>query len=825
MQKLLTSLWAPVFAFLFWADEPAQDPSRQLAAYQQAFPQEKVYLHLDKPYYHAGDTLWFKSYLVDASFHLPDSVSRILYVDLIEDRRGVLLQHLQVKSDNGFGNGTLTLADTLPAGAYRVRAYTNWMRNFPEENFFEKEFRVYRDKAESMTESQWKELAKVADCQFFPEGGDWIAGLQSRVAFKAINKAGKGVATTGFVLANSRDTVMTFATRHLGMGTFTFTPQPGQSYTAHLKQPDGTLQTYPLPAVQPSGYVMLVDNISRKDVSRVILSHNFPETKDIVILAHQRGVVCYTAKAQVGKGMSAITIPKKAFPSEGVVQLTLFDQAGLPQCERLIFTAKEEPLRVSIQSDKTVYAPRGKVDLEITVRDTEGKPVQGNFSLAVTDSKQVIPEPYSETIQSYFLLSSDVKLQRDRQAYFSDLRGSVEQPASYFDPANEQAAANLDLLLMTQGWRRFTWKDVLRKDYPPTSYPLETGFIIAGKVAQPNGQQSKKPVNVTLMLSSGNGERNIWMAEADASGRFLFQGLEYSDTTGVLVQGVKTSGGRNLAFALDETSVSLPPVKARQSVDYSVSQAALENFLQRSREIEELQTKLRLNKVQILKEVEVKATRTETDQRRAVYGHADNTLVVDQNSCAGALNVLQLLQGRVAGVQVTGSGMNMSVNIRGAANFSGPIQPLFLLDGMPVDISILTSIPPCDVEAIDVLKGSAAIYGSRGAGGVISILTRRGNKSYDASNDPALGILLAKRIGYATPRQFYSPRYDLNVAPSPLPDYRSTVYWQPVVQTDVNGKANVTFWNPDEKTIMRVVVEGMNYRGMPAVGSYTYQVR
>lgn len=229
----------------------------------------------------------------------------------------------------------------------------------------------------------------------------------------------------------------------------------------------------------------------------------------------------------------------------------------------------------------------------------------------------------------------------------------------------------------------------------------------------------------------------------------------------------------------------------------------------------------------LLQGVTVKAKRYEERDSRTIYGTPDATVKFDQNNTAGRLTVLDVIQGRVAGVQVTGSGFSARVQIRGAANFGGGVEPLFVLDGMPADLQTITTISVQDVDRVDVLKGaSAAIYGSRGGGGVISVLTKRGGLSNaDLTKQAAPGTLVARLPGYAPRREFYAPRYNVkNEVADRRPDYRTTLFWSPVVQTGADGKATVSFYTSDAKTTLRIRAEGATLDGMPGVGRGTVRV-
>ena len=223
----------------------------------------------------------------------------------------------------------------------------------------------------------------------------------------------------------------------------------------------------------------------------------------------------------------------------------------------------------------------------------------------------------------------------------------------------------------------------------------------------------------------------------------------------------------------------------------------------------------------MLETVEIKAKRIVAVDDRRLYGTPSNTIDMTKENCGSFFSILDVIRGRVAGVQVNGSGLDVSVVIRGGSSVG------FRLDGMPVDIETIATIPPCDVEAVDILKGAdAAIFGLNGGDGVIAILTKRGNPDYDYSNDPSpAGIIVQRRNGYTARREFYAPHYDESKAEHEFKDFRSTLLWAPYVKTGANGKATVTFWNSDAKTKIQVVAEGVSKTGRIGVTSCTYLVK
>ncbi len=811
------------FSITSYSDLPEKVLAK-LTQYLQQTPQEKVYLHLDKPYYMAGETIWFKGYLFDATLHNLDSVSRVLYVDLIDPSVGKVLIHNVLPCENAMTDGSFKLPDSLVEKTYTVRAYTNYMKNFSEDWFFQKPVKIWQKKTDSR--GDYKALADVADCQFFPEGGYLVNDVETRLAYKAVNAAGKGIDIEGVVFENGTDTVLAFKSTHLGMGNFYFKPQAGKTYVAKIKKADGTDGTsreyregvFPLPEAQAQGLTLAVDNTTNKTNIKVFVNNTQAQTADkageIFVIAHQRGVPCFSVKAPNTKKAIAVNIPRATIPDDGIVQITLFDAEGQPRCERLVFVNQNKQINLKITPDKAEYQPREKVTLTVEATDSLGKPVEGNFSLAATDGTQVLNDKYGENLMSYLLLSSDLN---GKDAI---LRGVVEDPAYYFDKSIRTASRDLDLLMMTQGWRRFKWHDILTAKPIKPKFLLEQGLSVTGKVMRPNGKISKN-VNVTLLIG-GENKPMIMVGTADTAGLFGFYNLGFFDTTKIFVQAVKEKGGRNLDIVVDNPSVAAKVLVTRMPFNpIEFDATAFAAFLKTAKETLDFERKLQLNKEKMLETVEIKAKRIVPLDDRRIYGTPSNSIDMTKENCGSYFSILDFLSGRVAGLQVRGSGMDAQIVIRGGSNVN------FRLDGMPVDQDMISTISPCDVEAIDVLKGpDAAIFGLQGGDGVIAILTKRGNPDYDYSNDPSpAGIIVQRRNGYTARREFYAPHYDESKPEHEFKDFRSTLHWQPYVQTDTNGKATVTFWNTDAKTKIQVVAEGVSKTGRIGVTSCAYLVK
>ncbi|WBA40733.1 TonB-dependent receptor plug domain-containing protein [Hymenobacter canadensis] len=828
------SMAAISLAFQTPADPAGRLVERLLAFYTDAQP-EISYLHLNQAAYAAGETVWFKAYVADARHHQLDSLSRVLYVDVVSPsgRRVLLRRTLALRG--GLAHGDLALPDTLAQGIYTVRAYTHWMRNTSEQLFFSRRVPVWQvappapDAASASAGKPTPARRSVTrpaaparpDVQFFPEGGDYVAGLATVVGVKALDATGTGLAVRGDILDDQNQVQASFSTPALGMSSFNFTPAAGRRYHARVALPAGTTADYPLPVAQPSGWVMNTREIGNS--FKVFIRHQPAAGAPagpvgLRLLAHVRGVPVYVGEGQIqGNEIFAATLPKGKMPA-GVLHITLFDDQQVSRAERLAFVPDANPLRITVRPNKPVYGPREAVTVDVDVRTGAGAPTAAELSLAVaTDGGLPATATTDATIESQLLLTSELK-------------GYVENPGYYFRNPTSDTRLALDQLLLTQGWSRFVWRELVASNASPVAayqFMTEQNLTLGGRLVRAN----QKPVpngNVTLFQQA---EKSISAGQSNADGQFLFTGFPGQDSARVLVQARTEKGGSNVLIQLNE----LWPLPAKPLplplLAPAAAQPEVAAYAQRSRRQQVLEQQYRPDSSRsiMLRNVTVKGSRPTPPPRdpRSIHGTADNVLTLRDIPLADTYSdIFQLMQGRVAGVQITRTGFSYNVQIRGISSFSGSSQPLFLLDGMPLsDIDGLVGIPPTIVERIEVLKGaSAAIYGSRGGNGVIAVFTKRGNPDYNYSKEPAAGVAVRQLPAYHRAREFYAPRYEKAPAAN-RPDPRATtLYWLPRLAVPASGTARFTFYTADQGGTFRVSAEGIGATGQPAVGSSSLSV-
>jgi len=303
----------------------------------------------------------------------------------------------------------------------------------------------HEGRTESITRSVPIVLNKI-DLSFYPEGGDMVANLESRVAFKAINEFNKPADIEGYLEDDLGNKITTFSSYHFGMGSFNMKPVPGRQYHVKIIRPEGINETYQLPAAIIAGYTLQIPSINNGNSLNVVVNSTLKE--ELSIIVSERDKIYYEGAFDANPGENIVNLPLNKFPM-GITQITLFDSKGTPRAERLVFVNKKKGLKISISTDKQKYQPREKVEMNIKTTDENGNPVPANLSLAVVDDKLLsFADDRSGTILSKLFLEPELK-------------EKVEESAFYFDPKEPKADTALDYLLLTSGWRRFTWKQLI----------------------------------------------------------------------------------------------------------------------------------------------------------------------------------------------------------------------------------------------------------------------------------------------------------------------------------------------------------------------------
>ena len=792
----------------------AQESGQQLPAMPEAcktmvsqmtgqirnFPQEKVYLHLDKPYYSAGERLWFRIYMVHAAIHSPVSYSRYVYVELLNAHNEVLLRKKIRPSSDTIYFGQIDLSPELSQGWYSIRAYTNYMRNIDESYFYRQ--KIYIGNAlkglngvsidEKTADNNSDVIGKAEkrasfDVQFFPEGGHLIAGNLQSVGFKAIGRNGLGTNISGKIIDSGNKEITTFKSTHLGMGLFTIAATAGMNYTAVCEDANGQQLTFKLPEVSDRHYALRVKQTP--DIMNIsVLTPNSTLRKDtLYLIAALRGIPIF--QRSVLPGSPDFSFSKKGLKS-GVAQLLLINNKDEILSERLVYFSGNDKANIHITSDKQNYAKRSAVHTSVLLKDTQGKPVEGNFSVSVTDDNDVKIDSNETTIESYLLLQSE-------------LRGNIEKPNEYFRADNKAAMNQLDLLMLTQGWRRYEVADTLSGSYAKGNrYGFERNVMISGKVQTFPARRGLSNTNVSIIFHN-----NMYFGATttDNRGQFNYPCIDFPDSSVILLQAAKKAGQLVELVAYPDT---FPKVNLSCVFPDNMKQdAVMKSFLNKSR------TKYNFEKGVMsvaLKDVVVTAKKEDKNKKirengGAMYSYANFTF--GEEALSTATTIIDLLSQAPA---VTRNTQGTGVKIRNAT-------PLIMVDNTEYPMDGLQSINVNEVKLIDILKDASetAVFGPKASNGVICIYLKRGGEE-----KPKEPVELGRHqkeimpLGYASLAEFYVPKYQIEEKrQSPLPDLRSTIYWNSKVKSDANGVADLFFYTADAPGTYTITVEGVTPNG------------
>ncbi len=789
-------------AMVMGNDDLTEKVKSNLNSYQIYYTPEKIYLHHDKPYYMAGEMIWLKSYVLDAASLKATSRSGVLYVDLLNEQNQKV-ESLTLPIEEGEAFGDFPLLDDLQEGVYRIAAYTNWMRNFGEEIFFQKEIYILNAQSESAPKIMDRQTGEI-DLQFFPEGGELIAGIPNEVAFKALDGNGYGIGIEGKIFDGEGKKILDFKDHNLGMGSFDFTPDASKRYFAKLNLKNGQILDIPLPQVREKGYTLHIDEVTDPENILVRINTNLQDKTNLFLFGIAKDRLIHSEEIVFGGDLPhEIIIPKSDFPT-GVARFTLSDRLGKGLAERLVFVNHPTQEIVAVQTEKKVFSQREKVNLVIS---NKSKIELSNLSISVTAEDLVQMPEFQENIQTYLLLSSDLK-------------GHIESPAYYFESNAIDRQQALRHLMMTQGWRRFGWDALVAGDFPVMLHANEMDLNIRGRLVRSNGSPVEKG---EAMLYLKDKYTTFMLTPTNNDGYFSFRGFYYKGSIPVVIQGTDSRGRKENVLVEMLTKDYVPSLRDHLlRLPSQFSAQVPNNYVQQTQKLfQGIETEvwgMELGEL-LLQEVVVEG-RADVFEPFKLHTRADAVIYREQLPVAPSGNILEILQGRVAGLQVTQTGMNeFRAVIRGQGT------PLYLWDGIPISESTLQSINQFDINRIEVLRGpgSAGIYGGRAGGGVIALFSETGAGIEEVDPEAGKHIIVHQAPGYSRTRQFYSPAFEAS-GHYELPDLRSTVYWNPTVLVKPNSKNELSFFTGDLPGLYRVVVEGVSKEGQPISEIHFFEV-
>lgn len=850
---------------------------------------EKLYLMTDKPYYSAGETIFFSGFLVHATLLTRNSSSMFVYAELISPE-GVLIERIKVAAERKQFIGTFTLNPRLTSGRYTLRAYTRWMTNFDMGYFYTREIYIgnyiddavqtsvnytidekgyvtaalkvfdqysmpivstpvkYRTVIDGKSRSgtartnsdgviniRFRPSEDVNDCleiriransrdlqryiqlpsfssdydvQFCPEGGALIAGMVQVVAFRAQSVNGRSKELTGVLYNSAGEKIEELKTLHNGMGRFVMRAEAAESYYAEFISAEGIVKRFNLPQAEPHGIAL---RVIRQNDGFVILAQPSQgvDITQYVAVIHSRGAVM----SVVDNLSKAIRLLNKDM-FDGIAQVSIIERnSATIVAERLFYVRDNRYANATITPDKKSYDRRDKVMLTLQITDSDGKPTTGNFSLSVTDRSVVEHNPGEQNILSYMLLSSDLK-------------GEIENPGQYFVDSKPQTLDNLDLVMMTGGWRRYSLSAVLAGEQPRILYPMEDSERIRGSVFGLIGR-AKKP-SVVLMNPK---TKYVEQFELNEYNNFMIAGLQCKEDTQYIVQALNKKG-RDKTVRIEIETENFPVTTSSHIREFYLSPAMPipSTFLTRAKERYFYEGGERVIDIE---EIVVMGRRSSmpffATSTAGSMLHGDLSRFATVYDALATFKELDVVGSTVTtknhyaarDMRMSFYEENMSEDETEAdAQFLQTVPsveqdvnvPEVYINGKLADIDDLGNYDTKYVERLSFADGKAAtMLGLAAQQGAILMEVSREGMVNMVDTDAMARVLIR---GSHKPVEFYKPKYPTaDSRLTSVQDLRSTITWEPLIRPTETGTALVTFYTADRSSEYNVILEGITDDG------------
>lgn len=808
----------------------------QAQTFADNYPREKAYLHFDNTSYYVGDTIWFKAYVTLAEKQVFSSISRPLYVELV-DQAGHVTDKQIIKLSQGEGSGQFVLPQSMLSGYYEVRAYTRWMLAFSDPQYFSRTLPIYQlshsDQLERSIstyelspsmEKRPEETREKLSLRFFPEGGQLVEGVTSQVAFKAESKNEGNLQLSGTLYTKEGQEITSFETLHDGMGAFEYTPSALPAIAKVNFQ--GKKYEFTLPKALPNGYVLKVDNNAGAISVTVSCNAATPQDTLAVFISHQGRPHAYQLIHCQANEPQQFTVLSRKLPA-GVLQISLLNRAGNTLCDRFVFASPRAPLQISPKGLKEIYAPYAPIRCELQLNNAIGEPMPGKLSVSIRDAVRSDYMEYDNNIFTDLLLTSDLK-------------GYIHQPGYYFTESSLRKQKELDILLMVHGWRKYDMTQQIGiSPFIPLQLP-ESQLVLYGQVKSTILKNKLKDIALSVMVKR-DAEIITGQTVTDENGHFSIPLEDFEGSMEAVIQTRKVGKERNKDASILIDRHFSPATRAYGYKELHPEWGNIAHWQQEAEKFDSLymDSIRRADGLYLLDEVEIKSKRRRQSTNMATK--------INEQSIDAYYDIRQAVD------QLRDNGKVLTT----IPEVMEKLNPLFYWDRSN-DNCTYRQKPICYIMDNKILSstevnmmlteidGLASIIISKGTGGIDDEIIQ--NSKMSDSNDidvteldkysifyliplprhdvlnkhetAALGTRQTVMQGYTPALEYYSPAYIDKELYMDKADKRRTLYWNPTVQTDENGKAVIECYNNQYSTPLIIQAETMSNDGK--IGSVTY---
>lgn len=753
-------------------NKPLSELIQSLSNYSSNNFQEKIFLHTNSNLWVAGETAWFKVYLLDSRSHQLSNTSSVVYFEILTRDNKVLLDS-KIHMTNGEGYGQISIPPSLASDNYYLRAYTRWMKNFDSELYFHQPITILNTFRNLFELDEVKSETSL-DVQFFPEGGQLIDGVANKVAFRATDNLGKGIDFSGVITNQNGDTVATIKSEKFGIGSFKLTPLKSEGLKAIINY-EGRKFFFDLPSIQETGYSLMVSDTLNNLLSVLITLKGGILNQSVYLIGHTRQKVGFANSYILKNGNLLVTIDKKKF-LPGISNLILFNENGLPVCERLIFIKPPDNYSLSVKVDKPETSTRKKVLLDINSFSSIDKSI--SVSVHRLDQLSQFSQP---TIIDYLLLTSDLK-------------GTIESPRYYL----EASESEIDNLMLTHGWSRYKWEN-LSYNQLTKFIPEYRGHLLEAILTDVDG----RPVEGAEGYINTPGARLEFSgAMSNSEGRILIKTNSKNYNKLILQTRASETNIKFISpFSNQYSSFKLPPIDLSPKYSSEIVRKSISMQL----------TDLMLEK-KLIKYDSVKTP---------FYGIASESYKLDDYTRFPLME--EVFREYVKSVRIRKRDDNFVLKIMDQDKgilMEG--ESLVLLDGIPIfNINDLMSIDPLKIKYLDVVP-SRYFAGQFEFDGILSYISYKGDLGELQVSPEAI---IVNYEGLQQFKEFYSPRYEtVPEINSRIPDGRHLLYWNPEVQISGNETKQLEFYTSDQPGRYKVIVQGITADGTPLYGETTFTV-
>jgi hypothetical protein len=797
--------------------------------FNKVVPQEKVYLHFDNTGYFENETLWFKAYVTRTDNGHPSDLSKVLYVELLNPSGDIVKTHKYPIDSSGVSHGDMKLDSLLTSGYYEVRAYTRYMTNWGTNAIFSRVFPVFkapkqegdysdltirtmlyqnRDPNNRTSEDSLyqkaidegiytSDLMKTVSVKFYPEGGDLVAWKRCRVAVLAVDDNGHPHEGEGFVMNERGDVLASVTTDTLGRGLFEIVPDTGKLtfQMRNLKKGERrSVQYFPLPEAKREGCTLSVDAVSEQMLATLQCSDGICGSMLGYVIMHDGNI--YRCDTLTASPLMEIELDRQAMP-EGVNQMTVFDSRGAVMAERLFFLCPKPDRSDSIQVTAITQRlkPCGKVELELHALPNANLSFSAIDAHTMTNGKQ-------GNMKTWMLLSSEV-------------RGYIHNADYYFEADDEEHRQSADLLMLTQGWRRYDWRLMSEKYIFRKAQPIEDQFYLNGQLRAYRKRNPIGGVHLQAILYNKQGQSLIGDTRTDSLGNYAFKmpflegewsmciytardTKKKTDQLKTYYVGIDRQFSPIARFITPMEADILHPLKPNAFVKKLLEELNEEDvFIPITQ------------KDHVLQNVTVKAkkryfTNDDWKWKNEAYGRQYATLYYDAD------RELDNILDRGEETPYLFSFLKWKNSLFEYNEKNWTVLPQY--DGKRINWIVSngernSSPDPTEMWLDDVKSIYIVPADPRVMNNSVNIYLYEHIKFYAEGNK---GIRRTYFQGFNQASTFKTEDY--SVIP-PMADFRRTIWWQPDVTTDIHGKAKVEFFNNSTCEEMYISVEGMTPDG------------